>query len=410
MTRWLRTRALLDRWFLPVFVVLVLIAASGGWLAYEGHVAPGTTTERRIVSTWTATGSVNHSATVTAANPVYAVGRTHRNRSLYLTGTSPVLDGSVSVVYRASDSGTLDVEATRQTVLRAVEEEDGRTTEVWRQIREAETRSVASVRPGSPVRIPFSVDVNRSANVTERVDETLDSPPGEPQVVVDTTVNLSGTVNGRPVDHTVTYPVRITFEEGAYRVEANATTERFETTRSFEVPREPGVLRRLGGPLLLLAGLVGAGGLVAARLRGRFALTDAERERLDYADDREDFEEWISAIRLPEEAFERPQARADSLGALVDFAIDADRGVVEDPSRGLYCVLADDHLYTYRPPEGSEPAPDGARRGNDPGNGTLPGPLGRLAEAIRGDPDRSTADSTEQERDSDRGPSGDDPD
>ena len=55
---------------------------------------------------------------------------------------------------------------------------------------------------------------------------------------------------------------------------------------------------------------------------------------------------------------DRPRASADSLGSLVDFAIDTDNGVVEDPSRGLYCVLHDGYLYTYEPPQ-LESRPEG---------------------------------------------------
>jgi hypothetical protein len=77
--------------------------------------------------------------------------------------------------------------------------------------------------------------------------------------------------------------------------------------------------------------------------------TGREREQLEYKDDTRDFEEWISTIRLPDEVFDRPQAEATSLGALVDFAIDTNNSVIEDPNERAYYVLHEDYLYIYRP-------------------------------------------------------------
>ncbi len=91
------------------------------------------------------------------------------------------------------------------------------------------------------------------------------------------------------------------------------------------------------------------GGLVAVRSRGRLALSSTEQELLAYEDEREDFDEWISTIKLPDEAFDLPRAEAASLGALVDFAIDTDNSVIEDPDDGAYYVVHDGYLYTYQP-------------------------------------------------------------
>ena len=139
---------------------------------------------------------------------------------------------------------------------------------------------------------------------------------------------------------------------------SNGTGGAFETTRPVEVPQEAGPPRTVGGPLLLLVGLAGLRALGWVRRQHPDGLTDVERERLTFEDDREDFDEWISVIELPNEVLDRPRASADSLGSLVDFAIDTDNGVVEDPSRGLYCVLHDGYLYTYEPPQ-LESRPEG---------------------------------------------------
>lgn len=355
----LRARAVLDRWFELLVVVCVLVALAGGWLAYQGHVDPGTETEQRTVSTWTVNGSTAHSATVTAENPVYDVDRTLRNRPVYLRQPAPVLEGTTTFVYRASDGGSLNVTLARRTVLLSVEDNRDRTTEVWRRNYGENTTSVHGVDPGTPVESRFSVNVSRMMNVSDRVDEELDNPPGQVELLIVTTVDLTGTVNGRPVNRTESAVVAVEFDGSAYRVTTNGTAERFETTRSVEVPRDPGPVKRLGGPLLLVVGLLGGGGLVAARERDRLALTETERELLDYEDDRTDFEEWIVTIRLPDEALDRPRGEAKSLASLVDFAIDTDSSVVEDPARNTYYVVHDGYLYSYRPPtrEEIEPLP-----------------------------------------------------
>jgi len=59
---------------------------------------------------------------------------------------------------------------------------------------------------------------------------------------------------------------------------------------------------------------------------------------------------WITAIRLPESVHKRPEAEASSLRDLVDFAIDNDTGVVEDPGTGAYHAVTDEFVYTYAPP------------------------------------------------------------
>jgi len=351
MARWLRIRGLLDRWFGVLVVAFLVVALAGGWLAYQGHIEPGTTTEQQTVSTWNVTGTVAHSASVRSTNPVYEVGERLHDRPIYFREATPVLDGTVSFVYGASEGGTLDVDVTRRISLQSVEDTRERTLVVWERIHETEQWTTESVDPGSPVEAPFSVNVSRMMNLTERVDEDLDSPPGQPRLVVNTTFGLSGTVNNRSIDRTETYPVVVEFDGSNYRVVANATSERFESTRAIEVPRSPGLVQLVGGPVLLLVGFVGAGGLLAARTQNWLEVTDIERERLAYEDDREDFEEWISTIQLPDEVLDRPRARADSLGSLVDFAIDTDNGVIEDLSRGLYCVVHHGTLYTYRPPD-----------------------------------------------------------
>ncbi|MBX0321591.1 DUF5305 domain-containing protein [Halomicroarcula sp. F13] len=356
--RWLRVRALLESQFELLVVVLLALALAGGWVTYGAYVDPGTTTEERVVSSWGTTGDYDHAATVVEPNPIYDVGTTLENQSLYVAAVAPELDGTFRFGYNATDGGNLDVTVAEHLVVHSVAEEDDATVEVWRQVRSLDEQSVDSVRPNRTVRVPFTVDVNRTMNRTERIEERLGDPPGTPQMAVVATVRLNGTVNGGEVNRTMEYVLPVAFDRGAYRVNATAATQRFETTETVVVPREPGQAETLGGPAALALGLLGLVALGAARWRNDLALTDAERERLAFEDDREEFDEWINAIELPSDAESLPRAEASSLGDLVDFAIDTDNSVVERPDDGAYYVIHDGYAYSYAPPEIDGASPD----------------------------------------------------
>jgi hypothetical protein len=86
------------------------------------------------------------------------------------------------------------------------------------------------------------------------------------------------------------------------------------------------------------------------RYRHTFELSDAEAVYLRYRDDRTEFDEWIARIRLSSHVHDLPRAEAATLADLVDFAIDADVGVVEDPATEEYYVTHGEMLYVFEPP------------------------------------------------------------
>jgi hypothetical protein len=104
-----------------------------------------------------------------------------------------------------------------------------------------------------------------------------------------------------------------------------------------------------GVPIALVGSLVLLSGLFVAKRRG-LALDERERAYLAYRDDREDFDEWITTMSLPDAGDASSRIEAASLGDLVDFAIDTDSGVVYDPDRDVYVVFHRDSTYVYRPP------------------------------------------------------------
>lgn len=352
MTDWfLRLRAIVDEQFAVVIAILVVLVLLSGWLTYATHVDPGTTTEERPGAWQSTTGWFNHSATVTENNSVYPVGTTLTDRPIYFTEIAPRFNGTYTFAYDASEGGDVNGTVSLQFVLRGIEENRRNSTVVWQTTRPLRTTSKESLEPGETIRVPFSVNMNRTVNRTERIDEQLDNPPGQPQAVVRATVNMQGTVNGQSVDRVREYTLPVAVERGTYRpADPGKMTERQEATRTVTVGRTYGPLRTMGAPVLFFSSSVAFIGLLVAGATGRIGLSPAEQELLTYEDDREDFDEWISTIRLPDEAFDLPRAEATSLGSLVDFAIDTDNSVVEDPVDDAYYVLHDGYLYTYRPP------------------------------------------------------------
>jgi hypothetical protein len=366
MSEWkLRVRGALARNLTVVVVALVILALLGGWLTYTTYAAPDTTTEQRVVSTWETSGAFDHGATVVAENDVFPVGSRLENRSVYFTRIAPVLEGSYAFSYRASQQGDLSTTVNLSLAVRGVEGEgagdqaDAQSV-LWETKRPLNERSVESVGPGETVRVPFSVDVSEVANATDRITEDLGGTPGTVQTRVEATVGLRGQVNGRPVERTVTYALPVTPENGRYVVEyAGPTTDEYESTRPVTAERSYGPLRRYGAPLLLVAALAGETAVALAQSRNWLELSPAEREWLAYRDDRGEFDEWITAFDLPDEAFDRPRAAADSLGDLVDFAIDVDSGVVE-VEEGHFVVLYDGTRYEYRAPSPPESVSESA--------------------------------------------------
>lgn len=352
MADWLlRLRALLDKQFAVVVVALVVLALVGGWMTYTVHATPHTTTEERSVSSWQTTAWFNHSATVTGNNSVYPVGSTLTNRSIYFTELTPWLNGTYTFTYAASESGDLNGTVSLQLVLRGVEEGSQSTTVVWRTTKPIRRNAIGSLEPGETIRTPFSINMNETVNQMEVIETELSNPPGQSEVVIRATVDFYGTVNSESVDRVKTHTLPITFESGTYRVGApEKLTEQHEATRTVTVEQTYGPVRSIGAPVLFLASLFALVGLVVARTQNRLGLSPAERERLHYEDERDDFDEWISAIQLPDDAFDRPRAEATSLSALVDFAIDTDNRVIEDPDDDAYYVVHNGYLYSYGPP------------------------------------------------------------
>lgn len=346
--RRLRLRAVLNAQSTAILVVCLLLVAVGAGLAYTTHVDPGTETERRTVSSLTVESEYRHSATVTEPNAVFETGTVLDGRDTYFTRVAPELDVTVATSYAASTAENVTVEVGSTLVIRNVGEEG---TVYWRETEPLASETVSGVSPGETVNASFALNSTAIDGRVASIEEGLGASPGETETFVTTEVAVDGSIGGVPTASTQTLDMTITHGGDTYSVsEPGVRSDTTERTEPVTVEREYGVLRSFGGPLLLLVGLVGAGGVTYATREYDLALTPAEREYLSYRDDRSEFAEWITTFRLPASVHERPTAEAGSLRDLVDFAIDNDTGVVEDPETGAFHAVAGEFLYTYRPP------------------------------------------------------------
>jgi len=364
----LRLRAVLNAQFAVILAVCLVAAAVGGGLVYTTHVDPGTETESRTVSSLTVETEYVHSAEVTEPNSVFDTGTVLDGRNTYFTRVAPVLDVDVQTSYAAGAASDVEVSFESVLVIRNVGSEGG--TVYWDDRETLTTETVSGVEPGETASASFALNSSEVAATASEIESELGASPGETETFVATAVTVEGTINGEPTSYARTIEMTLTPGGDTYSVsEPGVQSDTTEQTEPVTVERSYGPLRSAGGPLLLLAGLAGAGGLAYARREVDLALTPAEREYLSYRDDRSEFAEWITVIRLPESVHERPEAEASTLRDLVDFAIDNDTGVVEDPATDAYHAVTDEFVYTYTPPRLAVETADDAETAED-GEGT----------------------------------------
>jgi hypothetical protein len=350
----LRLRALLEEQFALIAIGLVVLVLVGGAVTYTTQVEPGTTTEERVVSTWETNGGFDHSATVVTQNPVFPVGTQLQNRSVYFSRLAPGLNGTYVFGYRTTGSGELTAEIDVALVTRATGEgsESGSSAGVLWETRRPLGERKTTLSSGESVQIPFRLNTTGVQERRDRIAQQLGTSTGTIKTVVQATVDVSGTVDGEQVQDSRSHTIPLTFERSTYRVgTVEEPTQRSEITQPVTVPREYGPLRTVGGPALGLVSLVALAGLVVARSQRRLGLTDAERQWLQYREDRAEFDEWITQFAVPSEVFGRPRAEASSLGDLVDFAIDTNSAVIESPDGLLYLVVDEEFLYAYTAPQ-----------------------------------------------------------
>jgi hypothetical protein len=349
-TRWLRVRAVVSSWFPVLVAALAVLAVAGGWAAYTAHAAPGTTTQQSEQAHWTVSGEFQHSADVTRENPVFDVGTTLSNRSTYFTTASPVLDGRYVATYSGVGAETASIDLDATLVVRAADE-DGNTV-YWSDRRPLDETSASEVQSGDSASVAFSLNATQIAQRQSEIQESLGQTPGTIETFVAVDATTEGSVEGQPASLSLTHRLPVSVNGDTYTVGPAATgSKSMTTTETVTVTNDYGPLWSVGGPLLLLGGVGGLALLGVGRHRGAFALAAAEQDLLAFRDERAEFDEWVVRARLPEAVHERPRATAESLSDVVDFAIDSDTAVVEDPDSGTLYAVDDQLLVAYEPPE-----------------------------------------------------------
>ncbi|MEF8822078.1 MAG: DUF5305 domain-containing protein [Halovenus sp.] len=303
-------------------------------------------------SSWSSTAVYSHEAAVQTETAVFEQGAVLEDQPAYLSSVAPVLNGTFQYGYNASDSGDLSVAVDQTLVVRAVGDEG--TFEFWREETDLGSERVSSLQPGERAAVPFSLNVTDTRLRIEEIESQLDGSTGDTEIIVQSNVTISGQRNGVAVNETNGYQIRIDDQGTAYRVgNDEPVTDSDQQFRPETVTASYGPLRSLLAPALFVLSAIGLAGLVAGRRQGRFELSEAEREWLRYRAEADEFEEWLSTGTIPDEALSRTTVRVETLEDLVDLAIDSNRRVVRDHSRGLCAVLLEETVYTYDLPEQS---------------------------------------------------------
>lgn len=353
--RRLQLRALLANWYELAVLACLLLAAVGGAAAHTAHVDPGTETVERTTAGWTTAGEYDHAATVTRPNPLFEEGVVLSNRNTYFTRLTPVLNGSYRFAYDAPDG---DVTVSLRSTL-VIESVDGDGETYWQRSRPLDSFEREDVPPGRTIRLPFSVNVSAITDEVDEIESAVGGSPGEVEIRIRTTATYDGVVDGEDVRRSRTDSLVITPSAATYSVETgeNSGGQREAGVATTEtVTREYGPTRSLGGPLALLFGLALSTVLLTLDPE-TLRLTPTERERLSFFADRAEYEAWLSGLEPAESTLATPPAEAESLADLVEYAIDADRGVVAEPGTEppRYHVDDGDSHYVYEAPTRTDP-------------------------------------------------------
>jgi len=396
--RELKTKLLVDKYLIPLVVLLLILAAAGAYVTYIAYIEPGTEIEEFEESSWSSSAEYTHEAEVLQPTTVFAQGDVLQNRQSYFEAISPILNSSLDYEYSATAGGNLDVEVEHTLVKRST---DGDGFEYWRLDEPLASDSENAVGPGESVQAPYTMNVSEVREEIDRIDDELGGTPGDTQMLIESQVFVSGERNDQEIQESYTYEKEIEADGSVYSVESEGPfTESGETTGQREVEATYGPLETIGAPALLALSLLGAIALAVGRWKELFDVSEREQAWLAHASVHEEFEEWISTGAVPDEAIPGSRVSVETLEGLVDIAIDSNRRVVQDVSRGKYLVLLESVAYTYDiPREARESGPLGfAPAGEVEGTDALDDGSGEEPDALE--------DETEEEFDADTSEAG----
>jgi hypothetical protein len=357
----LRLRRLVGQWFGAIVIVLLVVAAVGLGGIYTTHVAPGETTEERVLSTWSEQGEFRHGATVQRDTDAFPLSTELRNQPVYYTSVAPEVTVEHVGGYSASDSGRLDMSTTLELHWQGTDSDDNVLWEVtepvatsrWSNVAPGETRSVATTL--SPVALTNRID---------RIHAEIGSTRGSADTILRARTTYVGTVNGEAVRETAVGTLPVDNRGDTYGfLEGDVGTKTHQRTVTETVPVVHGPVRSAGVGVLFGLPLIGLAALGVGHRRGRFRLTAAETARLEYALAREEFDEWITPGTLPPAVSRRTAVELSSLDGIVNVAIDSGRRVIQDGYRFVLTTPELTYVYVADLPGAVPPAlTDGTER------------------------------------------------
>ncbi|WP_430504473.1 DUF5305 family protein [Haloparvum sp. PAK95] len=334
----LRGRRLVGRYgshlVLGLLVVAVLAVAGAGLLL----ATPPTIDSTEERATTVVEVDTHTSAVVTEETTLYEEGTRLEDRATYLRTASPNLTVSTT----ATPTGAATVDQRLSLVYQAERGDDV----VW-----SETVPLAVERTNADggTRAQTTIDVR---DVERRLQAITSEVGGAAVVRVYLRHDLTYETDAHNGERTSTAALKIT--QDSYSLSGGLggpvqVTETIPTSRP--APGATDVLTVAGNEVVVTTGGVWLLGIGLLALLGS-VLAERERRRnpdpqaIDRELERIQFSEWISTGRVDVGDAET-YAVVDTLGDLVDVAIDSNRRVVHDRKAGRYVVAVDDSVYTF---------------------------------------------------------------
>ena len=346
------TRSVLNRWFPVLIVALLVVAGVALFVAYDAHTGePEETTREQVTDEWSVDAEFTHATTVVGESSVFDEGERLEGRSVYFTQVMPELAGTHTLQY--DTTGGTDASATVDISLQiqSVDTVDGQDVVYWEDrmtLVEAESLTIAG---GAEESTEVTVDIPDVQSRVDDIEAELGGSPGEVELSVVAETSVSAELDGEDRTEQRTDELVLTLDNAFYRVTENiGGTTSAEQTEQTTVTEEPSALSLYGFPAIAVVSIGVAVGLVVARRRGSFAVSDEERRRYECETARKDFDDWISRGNVPE-LTGRTVITVDSLESLVDTAIDSNRRVLEATDTDRYVVILDDIVYEFFAPE-----------------------------------------------------------
>lgn len=346
--RIIRAKQLVSSWLIAIVIVLVLTSSVAAAAAYHTHTNPPIEREEVIVAAWSEETTLSHQARVTEPNLVFEQDQTLLNRPVYFSRVSPILEGQQDYSYAASDDGNLTVETVVRVRLRSVSPEGN----VYWQRSDAIDRSrVEGLAPGEIATTTTALNVTDVVNTLEQIEASLGATLGATEIRVVFDTSVSGTVNGENVQTQHADSILVEPSSGSFTVQADeGVQERYERTETVESKATHGPLLRYGLFGVLFVSLASMTGLVGLNRTGRLTPSKDDLSIIGTSE-RDEAQDWISTVSVPDEALETIVIPVDSLSDLVDIAIDTNERVLKDDDRKAFYVLDNTIHYVYLPVE-----------------------------------------------------------